>query len=79
MTVLVKGVKIKLLDTSMIRRYGSLTPLLDPSVAKILVNKGCAIYLDKQIEENVGFKRVIELEEEDELDNRLFPEEIIRE
>lgn len=77
MSILVTGVKIKLLDTSMIRRYGSLTPLLDPAVAKILVNKGCAVYLNGHFEEKLGFKRVIELEEED--DNSLFPEEIIRE
>jgi hypothetical protein len=71
MNISVKGVKIKLLDLSMIRRYGNPTPLLDPSVAKILVNKGLAIYVDK-IDSNIS-----EIKKIDDEDLPLFSKEII--
>lgn len=70
MSVSVKGELIKLLDISMIRRYGSPTPLLDPAVAKILVNKGFAIYLNKFEE----VKKSVQIEQES---TTLFPKEII--
>jgi hypothetical protein len=70
MGISVKGEQVKLLELSMIRRYGTLTPFVDPTVAKILVSKGFAIYINviKKIEE----KR-IEISE-----NMIFPKEIIK-
>jgi hypothetical protein len=78
MSVSVIGERIKLLDLSMIRRYNSPTPIVDPAVARILVNKGFAIYLDKKIEKiEKKVEIVIPVIEEDSI--KLFPKEIIRE
>lgn len=73
MSIVVKGEQIKLLDTSMIRRYNSPTPFVDPAVAKILVDKGFAIYLNKKVEE---VKKVNEDKPEEEV-TELFPKGII--
>ena len=77
MSISVIGEKIKLLDLSMIRRYNSPTPTVDPAVAKILVNKGLAIYLDKKIEKVEEITDSISIIEEASI--KLFPMEIIRE
>jgi len=77
MLVSVKGEKIKLLDLSMIRRYNSPTPIVDPAVAVILVRKGLAIYLDKKIEKVEEITDSISIIEEESI--KLFPMEIIRE
>lgn len=75
MSIVVKGEQIKLLDTSMIRRYNSPTPFVDPAVAKILVDKGFAIYINKKIEK---VKEITDEKEEISIDE-LFPMEIIKE
>jgi|WetSurMetagenome_2_1015567.scaffolds.fasta_scaffold1629101_1 hypothetical protein len=74
MNISVKGVKVKLLDLSMIRRYNETTPLLDPAVADILVNKGYAIFLNDNKE-----NKKEEIKVEDEEDELLFSKEIINE
>lgn len=75
MLVIVKGDQIRLLDLSMIRRYGTPTPIVDPAVAKILVNKGLAIYSDKKIEDDIPVK-ITKLVGEVE-DVNIFPKTII--
>lgn len=76
MSVTVKGERIRLLELSMIRRYGSQTPNVDPAVARILVNKGLAIYLDKKEDE---IKKEDEVMPIDFSENTLFPKEVISE
>ena len=77
MSVMVKGEQIRLLELSMIRRYGSQTPYVDPSVARILVNKGLAVYVNKK--EPEVKKEEINNEKIDFSDDKLFPVEIISE
>lgn len=78
MSIAVKGEQIKLLDTSMIRRYNSPTPFVDPAVAKILVDKGFAVYLNKKVEKLVEVEVEVETKVEEEV-IELFPKEIIKE
>lgn len=78
MSIIVKGEKIRLLELSMIRRYGSHTPIVDPAVARILVNKGLAIYIDKKEEKKEEDKKE-DVVVNNFSENTLFPTEIISE
>jgi hypothetical protein len=69
MSLAVKGEQVKLLELSMIRRYGTSDPIVDPAVARILVEKGLALYLNERREV------IPKIEKED----NLFPIEVIKE
>lgn len=76
MELVVKGVEIKLLDRDLMRRFGGIIATVDPSVAKILVEKKKAIYING--EKQNGEQRK-EQEEETTKREKIFPKEIIKE
>lgn len=54
--------QIKLLDQGLIRRHGKVIINADNALAKILVNKGLAVYLDGPIKKAPNNKKEVEPE-----------------
>ena len=74
--------RIKLLDLDLIRRYNAIELNVDPSVAKILLNKGVALDLTKPTIQKLEVIEPIlsEIKIESKvikLENYIFPENII--
>jgi hypothetical protein len=78
MAILVSGSKIKLLDRNLIRRFGGLEVVVDPSVANALIKEGLAIYVDtpSPVANIVREEKAIEAKI---IDNVIFPVDIISE
>ena len=50
---MVKGLKIQLLDNSLIRRFGKAIIVADPSVAKIFITKNLAREIKEKVEKEI--------------------------
>ena len=75
--IVVKGIEVKLLDRDLMRRFGGLTAIVDPSVAQVLVEKRKAIYINKAVED---LQIIDEKEDEkEEIKTKIFPMDIIKE
>jgi len=74
--IVVKGIEVKLLDRDLMRRFGGLTAIVDPSVAQVLVEKRKAMYVNKTVE-NLQIEEEKEGEKK-ELKTKIFPMDIIK-
>lgn len=76
--IVVKGVEVKLLDRDLMRRFGGLTAIVDPSVAEVLIEKRKAIYVNK-VSDEIDKKEELKIEEKEEVKKSIFPTDIIKE